>query len=626
MLLSSDFASAGRPLAVRSLASRTTRAGLIGVVLFGLGGCTGSVGDGTGSVGVGGKSADSAPHAAGASQGGSSSAGASAIAGGPAAGGASSGAAGQTQAAAPSVDELDVDPSTAADGVSVASRVLRLGYSDYDRTVSDLLYLPVEASTHFPAEQPNLGPYEALGPRRVGESLQNEFVLSAEALARQLVANATAFDRVVGCATADVQCRDSFIDKFGLRAYRRPLTESEKTRFRALFDRGPELVKSGDPLKDGVQLVVEAILQSPNFLYRVEAGRGASDSQGVLLTDHEVAVRLSYLFWGTLPDAELFQAAASGKLSSAAGIAEQARRLAASPRAVERVLDFHERWLELDSLGTVSKDETKFPQFSPALVTSMAEETRRFVEEVTLTRNGGVRALLTAPIGFVNDNLAKLYGLSGSFGSELQRVDFDSTMPRSGILTQAAFLSGHSSASTRTSPILRGVFVLRRLACLDVQPPPPGAEMQEPAEPPAQPLRTTREYFTWKTSMTQCAGCHTLINPVGYAFEAFDAIGQFRTVEADAPVDASGTLRLPGGEIVFDGARQLAAQLAESSRVRGCYAKNWLQYAYARNETGLDLRTLATIAKGLATDDFGARDVMVSVTQSAAFSHLPIRE
>jgi hypothetical protein len=300
--------------------------------------------------------------------------------------------------------------------------------------------------------------------------------------------------------------------------------------------------------------------------------------------------------------------------------------LAASPRVVARVIDFHERWLQLDGLSGISKDQTKFPLFSPELVTSMAEETRRFVEEVTLTRNGGVRALLTAPIGFVNDALARLYGLSGSFGSELQRVEFDSSMQRSGILTQAAFLSGHSSASNRTSPILRGVFVLRRFACLDIQPPPPGAEMQEPEQPPAQPLRTTREYFTWKTSMTQCASCHTFINPVGYAFEAFDAIGQFRSVEADAPVDASGTLRLPDGDIVFDGARQLVTELAERSRVRACYAKNWLQYAYARNETGLDLRTLATLAKGLATDNFGARDVMVGMTQSAAFSHLPIRE
>ena len=619
-------------LTIQSGRAVRLRVGLGALVLLGLAGCTGSVGEGGDVVGVGGATGGAVPPVAGTSNGGMAGGGGIVPAGGvnagggPTTGGAGSGAGGQPTAPPPSVDEFDVDPSTAADGVSVASRVLRLGYSDYDRTVSDLLHLSVKASTDFPAEQPNLGPYEDSGARLVSEPLHNEFARSAETLAAQLVANATAFNQVVGCTTANAECRNAFIDRFGQQAYRRPLTESEKTRYRALFDRGPELLKSGDALKDGVQLVVEAMLQSPKFVYRVEAGKGMSDAQGVLLTDYEVASRLSYLFWGTLPDEELLQAAAGGKLSNAAGIAEQARRLAASPRVAERVIDFHERWLQLDGLSGVSKDATKFPLFSPDLVTSMAEETRRFVEEVTLTQNGGVRALLTAPFGFVNDGLARLYGLNGSFGPELQRVEFDSSMQRLGILTQAAFLSGHSSATNRTSPILRGVFVLRRLACVDIPPPPPGAEMQEPEQQPAQPLRTTREYFTWKTSMTQCATCHTVINPVGYAFEGFDAIGQFRSVESDAPVDASGTLGMSDGDIVFDGAREFVTQLAERSRIRACYAKNWLQYAYARNETGLDLRTLATLAKGLATDNFGARDVMVSMTQSAAFSHLPSRE
>ena len=282
--------------------------------------------------------------------------------------------------------------------------------------------------------------------------------------------------------------------------------------------------------------------------------------------------------------------------------------------------------MQVEDLRTVSKDATIFPQFTPALVTAMAEETRRFVEEVTLTQNGAVRALLTAPFSFVNDDLARVYGLTGTFGPELRRVDFDGSMERFGLLTQGTFLSSHSSASNRTSPILRGVFVLRRLTCQDIPPPPPGAEMQEPAQAPAQPLRTTREYFTWKTSMTQCAGCHTRINPVGFAFEKFDAIGQFRTLDSDAPVDASGMLALPEGNIEFDGARQLVTELVGLSSVRACYAKNWLQYAYSRGETPLDLRTLALAARELVRDDYGVRDLMVALTQSAAFSHLPVRE
>jgi hypothetical protein len=601
-----------------------TRPALVALALV-LSGCTSTVADDAVGAGHGGSPAGGVANSGvangGAVTGGGTSSGGIAGAVGSNAGGSAAGSGG------PPVEAIDVDPSTAADGVPVASRVLRLGYADYDRTLTDLLDQTVKVSVNFPAEQPNLGPYEDLTARRVSEPLQNEFARTAETLAAQLVGNSTAFDRVVGCTTASAQCRDSFVDTFGQRAFRRPLTESEKTRYRALFDRGPELVQSGDALKDGVRLVVEAMLQSPKFLYRVEAGRGSSDAQGVLLTDYEIATRLSYLFWGSLPDTELFQAAASGKLTTLAGVADQAKRLAASPRVVERVLDFHERWMQLEDLRTVSKDETKFPLFSPDLVTAMAEETRRFVEEVTLTRDGAVRALLTAPIGFVNDDLARVYGLDGTFGPELRRVEFDSSVERLGLLTQAAFLSSHSSASNRTSPILRGVFVLRRLTCQDIPPPPPGAEMQEPAQPSAQPLRTTREYFAWKTSMAQCAGCHHgLINPVGFAFEKFDAIGQFRSVESDTPVDASGKLNLADGELVFDGARQLVTKLAELSRVRACYAKNWLQYGYSRGETALDLRTLATVTKELARDDYGVRDLMVTLTQSAAFSHLPARE
>jgi hypothetical protein len=520
----------------------------------------------------------------------------------------------------------DVDPNTQADGVPVASRVLRLSYADYDRTLTDLLQHTVSASPNFPAEQPNLGPYEDLGARRVSESLHNEFTRAAESLAAELVANSTAFTAVVGCTTAAAECRDSFIDSFGQRAFRKPLTETEKTRYRALFDRGPELIQSGDALKDGVRLVVEAMLQSPKFLYRVEIGEGASDGQGVPLTDYEIATRLSYLFWGTLPDDDLFRAAASGELSSAEGIAEQAKRLAASPLVAERVQDFHARWLQVEDLRTVSKDATKFPQFSDALVAAMTEETRRFVEEVTLTQNGAVHALLTAPFGFVNDDLARVYGLSGTFGPELRRVEFDASSERFGLLTQGTFLSSHSSASNRTSPILRGVFVLRRIACQQIDPPPPGAEMQEPAEAPAEPLRTTRDYFTWKTSMSRCAGCHTLINPVGFAFESYDAIGQLRTVEEGAPIDATGTLSLAEGEHEFGGARELVTHLAGLSSVRACYAKNWLEYAYSRSQTPLDLRTVAVATRELARDDYGVRDLMVALTQSAAFSHLPVRE
>lgn len=526
------------------------------------------------------------------------------------------------------LDDLDeVNPESLPDGVPPGSRVLRLGYAEYDRTLSDLLHLDVNVSSLFPAEPPGLGAYEDASQRAVNERLLVEYSRAAEELAERLVTTPDAFAASVGCAEATNECRDSFIDRFGLRAYRRPLTDAERLRLVTLFDQGAELVASGDALRDGVQLVVEAVLQSPKFLYRIEEGRGAANAEpgavGVRLTDYEVASRLSYLLWGTLPDDELLAAAAAGELSTPEGIELHARRLAEDPRISVRVLDFHERWMQLNDLRSVEKDNAVFPGFTPELVDAMRAETRRFVEAVTLEENGAVLDLLTAPFSYVDADLAALYGLSGSFGAELQRVDLPAESGRMGLLTQPAFLTGHSSSSTRTSPILRGVFILDRLACQHVPPPPPGAEMEEPDEPAPDDLRTTRDFFAWKTSMPECASCHRIINPVGFGFEQFDGIGQFRTSDNDAPVDSSGSLQIGDHTIDFDGARDLILGLSELGQVRACYATHWLTYFYGRSETEADLRTLASGTQNLASAGYGVRDLLVDMTRGAAFSHLP---
>jgi hypothetical protein len=523
-------------------------------------------------------------------------------------------------------DITTANPETLSDGVPAASRVLRLSYGDYDRTVSDLLGLEVHAAALFPAEPPSLGPYEELGTLSVNERLYSELRIAAEDLAADVLATPAAFATVVPCTTEDAACRDQFVDSFLLRAYRRPPSEGERARLTALFDGAGELVQSGNAFRDGVGLVVEAVLQSAKFLYRVEVGSGTQDESGTRLNDYEIATRLSYLFWGTSPDAELLDAAAAGKLSTADGLAQEAARLAADPRVRARVLDFHERWIQLDGLNGTEKDPARFPLYSPELLASMKAETRRFIETVTLEQGGAVRALLTSPIAFVDQNLAPLYGLSGSFGQELTRVDLPVDGPRKGLLTQAAFLTGHSSASTRTSPILRGVFVLDRLACQTIPPPPPGAEMMEPEEPPATELLTTRQYFEWKTSMATCSTCHEAINPAGFAFEGFDAIGAQRTTENGAPIDATGSVPLGKAELSFETAAEFVEGLAELSQTRACYAQHWLRYAYGRAEAGGDARTLGLLTRDLEQDDFGVREVLQGITRGAAFSHLPPRQ
>jgi hypothetical protein len=514
------------------------------------------------------------------------------------------------------------DAASAPDGVAVTSRARRLTQREYTRTVGALLGIDAgDAAQEFPEELPTLDGYFALGALDVGDRLTAELRTSAESLAARAVADAAAYTSLVGCTPAEAGCRDQFITAFGRRAYRRPLSEAEQARFQSLFDSGAEFAVDGDTFRAGVQLVVEAALQSPNFLYRVERGSGTVEPEGERISGYDAASRLSFLIWGQGPDAELLDAAESGALSTSDGISAHAERLALDPRARERVLDFHSRWLALDALPGASKDAAAFPDYSPELVTSMHAEVERFVEDIALNGDGALISLFTAPYGFADARLAALYGLPGTFGAELTRVDYGPDSPRAGLLTQAGFLSNHSSSNNGTSPILRGVFVLRRLLCQAIPDPPPNAQSTQPPPSPV-PLVTTRDYYAWKTSMDACQGCHTFINPVGFAFEDFDGIGRHRTTEADAPIDASGVLQLSGEALVFEGGKQLATALAASPEAQACYARNWLRYAWGRADTESDLRTLTQLRLGLADPAYGVRDVLLEIARSTAFSHL----
>jgi hypothetical protein len=542
------------------------------------------------------------------------------------AGSSTTGNAGTSSVAAPVnvTDVIGVDPLQLPDGVPTSGRVSRLSYEEYDRALKELLHLPVEESLNFPAEQSSLGAYVGYADLRVGERLFTEFQRSAAALAERVVGSPEAYAAVVGCDPTAAGCRDQFVDGFGLRAFRRPLTSAEQARYRAIFERGAELVASGDAFRDGVQLVLEAMLQSPKLLYRIETGDGTSDALGARLSGFEVAARLSFMLAGGTPDAELLAAARDGALSTPEGIAAQARRLVATPAFEERALAFHERWMQLDELGSLAKDTTAFPNFSPELVSSMRSEAVRFVKAVTLEGSGTVSALLSSRFGFVDQRLAALYGLPGSFGSELVRVDHAPESARLGLFTQAAFLAGHNSSSSGTSPILRGVFLLRRVACSNIPDPPAGAQMQEPTTDPATEILTTRDYVTWKTSLPACAGCHHgLINPAGFAFEQFDGLGQWRDNDRGAPIDTSGTLRLATKDLAFRDASELLEALSQEPQVQVCYAKNWLQFAYGRREEQADLRTLGLATQKLQTGSFSIRDLAVALTERPAFNHLP---
>lgn len=427
---------------------------------------------------------------------------------------------------------------------------------------------------------------------------------AAEELAARAVKKLGA---LVPCApsSGEEACARKFIEAFGTRAYRRPLSSSEVTRLLAMFTLG----RSGADFAHGIEVVVRTMLQSPHFLYRVELGGSeGSTAERVKLTPYEVASRLSYGLWGSMPDETLFVAAADGRLGKPDGMAEQARRLVADPRGHLSLRRFHERWLGLAALASpltgalASKDRSVYKELDEALVDDMRKDVASFLDFVLAERNGRLEALLTAPIAFTNARLATLYGTPPPGAGLFARTNLDPTR-RSGILTSAGFLAVHTKADDRAA-IHRGVAVRESLLC---------------APPPAPPgdIPDTPEVVLDNGA---CKACHQLINPIGAGFAHYDGIGRWRSTEGGNPIDARG--ELIGTEDVdgeFRGVPTLARRLLGSRQVRDCVVTHFVEFvlggvedacahrkvASAYVATGMDIRELAIAMT--RTDSFGYR-------------------
>src|SRR5690606_9957391 len=253
------------------------------------------------------------------------------------------------------------------------------------------------------------------------------------------------------------------------RAFRRPLTDDEVACYVALFDVGRELMDGEDEFARGAELVLTAMLRSPHFLYRIERSTEA-DGDRIWLDGYEIASRLSYAFWNTMPSDELLVAAGAGELDAAEGVARWARRMLEDERAAATIVSFHEQFFNVRSYGVIAKDATLFPDFGLDLQPILQEEARAYVREIAVQGDGGIAELLTRPVGFVNQRTARYYGIDGNFGESLQKVDLDPER-RAGILTQLGFLSRYAS-QTQSDPILRGVYIAHNVLCTELPPPP----------------------------------------------------------------------------------------------------------------------------------------------------------
>ena len=369
-------------------------------------------------------------------------------------------------------------PLACTQGSPVATtRLVRLTHRQYDNAIRDLTGLDLHPAQEFLAD-PHQAGFDRGLDLQVGAVLEKAYRDAAEDIAAQVVNSPAAYAKVVGCQpSAGKTCAQSYIAAFGRRVLRRPLTDVEKASYLTLFDQGAALLETGDDFQRGVQITLEALLQSPKFLYRVELSD--TKSQGlVALSSYEVASRLSFLLVNTTPDDALLSAAADGALSSPEEVAAQAERLLATKDAKETVRDFHHQWLDMDIYANkLTKDATRFPSVTPDLAPTLQQETERFVDSVTFDKKRGYASLMTAPFTFANATTAKLYGVAGTFGADLKEVQLDQTQ-RAGLLTQVGFLATHAF-SNLSSPIHRGVFVQRKILCATIRQSP--AERTEPA-------------------------------------------------------------------------------------------------------------------------------------------------
>lgn len=536
-----------------------------------------------------------------------------------------SGCVGDIGGAPEELDGTTSDPASCSEAPSPGpAPIRRMTRFEYNQTVRDLLGDTTNPADNFGAEEEALGFNNNAANLVTSSTLAEKYMLAAEDIAARAVEPIAKNLPCDPADTGEAACAAQFIDDFGGRAFRRPLTDEERAMFLSLYEVG----RADDGFSLGIQLVIQAALQSPTFLYRVEFGQVGGDgdgdgedgnSQAVRLDHFEMASRLSYFLWGTMPDDALFDAASSGKLGSDEEIEQQARRMVDDPKARHAVEQFHVQWLDYDRISSVGKDVGLFPEYSGELGQLMEEETRLFIEQAVFEDAGDLTTLLTAPYSYMNAELAAFYGAEAPSGESFARVELDPSV-RAGLLTTGSLLTINAH-SNQTSPVHRGKLVREQFLCNLMPPPPPDVMITVP-EP--DPTSSARERFAQHSEDPACNGCHVLMDPIGFGFESFDAIGRFRTEENGAAIDSSGELTNADVAGTFEGVSELAGMLSNSAEVEACYRTQWFRYAYGRGElVDDDQCSLDQLDQALSASGGNVRELLVALTQTDTFLYRP---
>ncbi len=477
--------------------------------------------------------------------------------------------------------------------------------------MADLLGVNTAVAATFPPDNAGLGFTNNADVLSVTNLLAEAYMTASESLATAAVANLAT---LLPCATAgDDACAKQFISDFGLRAFRRPLSAAENASFFTLFGTG----KMGSAFADGIELVIEAMLQSADFLYRVEKGDPTAAPDAVAPVDHyEMATRLSYFFWGTMPDKALFDAAGASKLGTSAEVEAQVRRMLADPKAKIAVGNFHSEWLNIGGVAGADKDKTLFPEFTDAIRVGLQQEASTFVDQV-FWNDGKFETLLFAPYSYMNKQLASFYGVAPPNSDTFVKVDLDPKQ-RAGVVTLGALLAANAKPN-QSSPVLRGKFVREQFLCQQLPPPPANLVI---VPPEVKPGSTTRERFAVHEKDPTCASCHKMMDGLGVGLEAYDPLGRWRTLDQGLPVDSSGTIiATRDADGAFNGGAELATRLGKSAEVRECLVTQWFRYANGRSEIAADACTLSRLYQAFDDGGHDMRELRVKIALSDAFRY-----
>jgi len=491
----------------------------------------------------------------------------------------------------------------------------RLTHSQYNHTVRDLLGDDTNPAAAFPKEDFVHGFTNQAEGQSISPLLAEAYTRAAERLARNAFRGGDA-RKLIPCAPS-AACRPRFIRAFGRRAFRRPMEPAEVTKYERLFQGQPDFLS-------GAQAVVEAMLQSPHFLFHLEPGAFG------------LASRLSYFLWDTMPDEELLRAAESGDLASPPGIEKQVRRMLADERAKRALDEFLAQWLRFDRLRSAIRDRRIFPEFTTELTNAMTEETTRLFRHL-VWGNGDFREFFTAGYTFLSPELARVYGLPEP-REPWSRVEFAPGSPRAGgVLGHALFLT-LTSKPVDTSPTERGIFIREHFLCQQVPPPPPGLNASLPPVTDEKPVGT-RTRLSEHLANPACAACHSLVDPIGFGLEKFDAIGRQREkervviyptfdemktrrktkpTEYELPIEAGGEIRgIPSSS--FSSPRELGAILAAQSACHRCVAKQLFRYAVGRAEGPEDASVIDRAVERFRASQFRFQELIMALATSETF-------